>query len=43
MADVRSAVTTDYQNALEKAWVEALRKKYTVEVYPEVVATVNKH
>jgi peptidyl-prolyl cis-trans isomerase SurA len=29
-ADVRGQVTTDYQNALEKEWVEQLRSKYPV-------------
>ena len=43
MADVRSQVTTDYQAELEKAWVAELRKKYSFEVYDDVVKTVNKH
>ena len=42
MSDVRNQVTADYQALLEKQWVAALRKKYAVEVYPEIVATVNK-
>jgi hypothetical protein len=33
----------DYQDELEKNWVEALRKRYKVVVDPKVVATVNKH
>lgn len=41
--DVRGQVTIDYQNACEKAWVESLRKKFPVEVYDDVVKTVNKH
>lgn len=41
--DVKSQVTTDYQNAEEKLWVEGLRKKFAVEVYDDVVKTVNKH
>ena len=41
--DVRSLVTADYQDALEKEWVASLRKKYTVVVDPAVLATVNKH
>lgn len=40
MADVRVQVVADYQSYLEKLWVEELRRRYTVEVYPEVVATV---
>ncbi len=31
-ADVRGAVTTDYQNELEKAWVEELKAKYKVKI-----------
>lgn len=41
--DVRGQVTTDYQNMLEKQWVDELRQRYTVEVYDDVVKTVNKH
>ena len=41
--DVRGAVTTDYQNYLEKEWVKVLRKKYTWTVYPDVLNTVNNH
>jgi peptidyl-prolyl cis-trans isomerase SurA len=41
--DVRSQVIADYQEALEKEWVATLRKKYTVVVNKDVLATVNKH
>jgi len=41
--DVKNQVVTDYQNATENEWVETLRQKYPVEVYDEVVDTVNKH
>ncbi len=41
--DVRGEVTADYQNLLEKQWVSELRKKYTIVLYPEALATVNKH
>ena len=41
--DVRGEVTADYQNYLEQLWVKDLRKKYTVVLYPEAIATVNKH
>ncbi len=43
MKDVKSQVVADYQNAQEKLWVEKLRKKFSVEVYDDVVKTVNKH
>ena len=41
--DVKSKVISDYQDELEKVWIEALRKKYPVEVYQDILATVNKH
>lgn len=41
--DVKGQVTTDLQNKLEREWVDELRDKYTVKVYDDVVATVNKH
>ena len=41
--DVRGEVTADYQALLEKQWVNELRKRYSVVLYPEVLATVNKH
>lgn len=41
--DVRGLVTTDYQNELEKLWVEGLRSKYSVEVDESVLSTVNNH
>lgn len=41
--DVRGAVTTDYQNYLEKEWVKVLRSKYSFTVYPDAIDTVNNH
>lgn len=41
--DVKGQVTTDFQNAEEKKWVETLRAKYAVEVYDDIVDTVNNH
>ena len=41
--DVRGLVIADYQEELEKAWVEGLRKRYPVTVDYDVLATVNKH
>lgn len=41
--DVRGLVTADYQDMLEKQWVAELRKKYSVEVYDDVLKTVNNH
>lgn len=41
--DVANQVVTDYQAACDQKFVEELRKRYEVEVYPEVIATVNQH
>lgn len=41
--DVREQVISDYQDELEKRWVEALRKRYKVSIDNKVLATVNKH
>jgi peptidyl-prolyl cis-trans isomerase SurA len=38
--DVRGAVTTDYQNYLEKEWVAALRQKYPVSIDENVLKTL---
>ena len=35
--DVRGAITADYQNYLEKAWIELLRKKYPVVINQDVL------
>lgn len=43
MGDVRSQVTSDYQDAMEKKWLEGLRKRFPVVVNKDIVATVNKH
>ena len=41
--EVKAAVTADWQDELEKRWVVALRKRYDVVIYDEVLKTVNKH
>ena len=38
--DVRGIITADYQNHLEKLWIENLRNKYTVEINQEVLNTL---
>jgi putative PPIC-type PPIASE domain protein len=43
MDDVRDLVVSNYQEELEKAWVESLRKRYKVVVDKNVLSTVNKH
>ncbi len=41
--DVRDQVVADYQDYLEKQWVESLRRQYPVTVDKAVLETVNKH
>ena len=41
--DVKGAVTDDYNKAKEDKWVKKLRRKYDVEIYEEVLKTVNNH
>ena len=41
--DVRGLVLADYQEELEKEWLQKLRRKYPIVVNKEVLATVNKH
>lgn len=38
--DVRGAVTTDYQNELERRWIEELRAKYLIEVNENVLKQI---
>ncbi|MFA6726668.1 MAG: peptidylprolyl isomerase [Prevotella sp.] len=42
-SDVQSEVIADYQDFLEKRWVESLHKKYPVKVNTRVLATINQH
>lgn len=39
-SDVKGQVTSDYQNELEKEWIKSLRKRYSVEIYKNVLKTV---
>ena len=41
--DAKNEVIADYQALKEKEYVEELRKKYTVEIFEEVLKTVNNH
>lgn len=41
--DVKSLVVNDYQETLEKIWVESLRNTYTFSVDKEIAKTINKH
>lgn len=40
--DVRSKVTTDYQNELEKQWVNQLKSKYPVKIDKKVLKTIKE-
>lgn len=41
--DVRGLVISDYQTYLEEKWIQALKDKFKVIVYKDVVNTVNKN
>lgn len=41
--DVKQQVVSDYQRSCEDKFVEELRKKYPVEIYQDVLQTVNNH
>lgn len=41
--DVRELVVADYQEQLEKQWIDDLRRQYPVVLNREAIATVNKH
>lgn len=41
--DVRSLVVNDFQEILEKRWIDELRAKYAVVIDQKVLETVNKH
>jgi len=40
LAESRGLVTADYQNYLEKEWLDYLKKKYVVTVNKDVIATI---
>lgn len=41
--DVSAQLVSDYQAECDRRFVEALKQRYTVETYPDALATVNKH
>lgn len=41
--DVKGTVTDDYNKYKEQKWVKKLRRKYDVEIFEEVLKTVNNH
>lgn len=40
LKEAKGMVTSDYQNHLEKEWIESLKKKYQVEINKEVLSTI---
>src|SRR5690606_40063383 len=38
--EIRGLVTSDYQNQLEKEWLEALKKKYPVKIHEDVLSKI---
>ena len=42
LEEAKGLVTADYQNDLEKTWIEQLRKKYPYQVNEQVLSTVGK-
>ncbi len=41
--DVKTFLIPDYQDAMEKEWLDGLRKRYKVEIDWDVLKTVNNH
>lgn len=41
--DVRGLVTADYQEYLEKAWIESLRKKFAVKINDKILKTIKQN
>ncbi|MDR1122156.1 MAG: peptidylprolyl isomerase [Dysgonamonadaceae bacterium] len=39
--DVGGLVISDYQNYLEERWIQKLRAEYPIEIFPEVLKTIN--
>jgi len=40
LAEAKGAATSDYQNFLEKDWIESLKKKYPVSIHKDILAQV---
>jgi len=40
LSEARGAATSDYQNYLEKSWIDSLKKKYPVNIHSDVLAKV---
>lgn len=42
LSEIRGLVIADYQNFLEKQWIQELKEKYTFTVYQEVLNTIKE-
>jgi peptidyl-prolyl cis-trans isomerase SurA len=42
-SEAKGAVTSDYQNFLEKSWMDELQKKYTITIYPDVLYKIGEN
>ena len=40
LMESKGLVTADYQSYLEKEWIETLKKKYTIEIFKEVLSSI---
>ncbi|NVO03837.1 MAG: hypothetical protein HXX09_14160, partial [Bacteroidetes bacterium] len=40
LSEAKGLITADYQNSLEKSWLEDLKKKYTVQVNKDILSTI---
>jgi peptidyl-prolyl cis-trans isomerase SurA len=42
-SEAKGTVTSDYQNFLEKSWMEELIKKYPIKIYSEVLYKIGEN
>jgi peptidyl-prolyl cis-trans isomerase SurA len=42
-SEAKGTVTSDYQNFLEKSWMDELQKKYTITIYPDVLYKIGEN
>lgn len=42
-SEAKGTVTSDYQNFLEKSWMEELQKKYNITIYPDVLYKIGEN
>jgi peptidyl-prolyl cis-trans isomerase SurA len=42
-SEAKGTVTSDYQNFLEKSWMDELQKKYRITIYPDVLYKIGEN